>query len=561
MGNDSLISSLRQERDRFLAFAFCRADLLLELSEKREIVFVSGATQAIFGHAVEEIIGMSIDDLVLPHEEPVLKNLLSGMVGGVRPNPMNIDFKNKLGKSQPLSLTGYYVEDLEKHYFLSCKLPTVVSATSPKTEREAGGTVVHDRVSFGKAATEHLKTNPDDKLTFIELENYDEFAKKLDKDTREELSETINSYLRASSTEANSAASFGNGKYGLISRPDLDIDKLTDEISKQVKAADPKGIGLKVEQASIALADSGISGGNAAQALSFMIQQFAHDQSESFSLEDLAHSLPEILARIKKTAERIIRVTEGEDFMIVFQPIVDLKTRAIHHYEVLARINDETGSPQEFIRSAEDLNLIKGFDLAICRKAIKWIQNNPSTQFNRSIAINLSAASIGDADFINQLTPLLTPLKDSPESLLFEITESTRIPDPLIANEAMQTLRKLGHKVCLDDFGVGEASLQYLRQFQVDVLKIDGSYVRDALEDETSAHILKAIADLCRKLKTETVAEMVEDEETTKLLINCNVDFGQGYYFGRPCNDISIFEEPDKPRTVVRRGETTESWS
>ncbi|WP_299376410.1 EAL domain-containing protein [uncultured Kiloniella sp.] len=561
MGNESLISSLRQERDRFLAFAFCRADLLLELSEKREIVFISGATQAIFGHSVKELIGMSIDDLVLPHEEPVLKGLLSGMVGGVRPNPMNLDFKNKLGKAQPLSLTGYYVEDLEKHYFLSCKLPAAVAATSPKSARDAGGTVIHDRVSFGKVAAEHLKANTEDKLTFIELENYDEFAKKLNKDTRQELSETINSYLRASSSEANSAASFGNGKYGLISHPDLDIEKLTAEISKQVKAADPKGVGLKVEQASIALADSGISGGNAAQALSFMIQQFAHDQSESFSLEDLAHSLPEILARIKKTAERIIRVTEGEDFMIVFQPIVDLKTRAIHHYEVLARINDETGSPQEFIRSAEDLNLIKGFDLAICRKAIKWIQNNPSKQFNRSIAINLSAASIGDADFITQLTPLLDPLKDTPEALLFEITESTRIPDPVIANEAMQALRNLGHKVCLDDFGVGEASLQYLRQFQVDVLKIDGSYVRDALEDETSAHILKAIADLCRKLKTATVAEMVEDEETTKLLIECNVDFGQGYYFGRPCNDINIFEEPDKPRTVVRRGETTESWS
>ncbi|WP_120498141.1 EAL domain-containing protein [Kiloniella sp. EL199] len=561
MGNESLISSLRQERDRFLAFAFCRADLLLELSENHKIVFVSGATQAIFGRSVKELIGTEIGDLVLSHEEPVLKHLLSGMVGGVRPNPMNIDFKNKSGKAQPLSLTGYYVEDLEKHYFLSCKIPATISATSPQTTRQAGGDIVHDRVSFGQTVTEHLKNNPEDKLTFIELEDYENFANKLDKDAQSELSETINSYLRASSSEANSAASFGNGKYGLISRPDLDIDKLTDEISRQVKDADPDGVGLKVEQASIALADSGISGGNAAQALSFMIQQFAHDQSDNFSLADLAHSLPEILARIKKTAERIIRVTEGEDFIIVFQPIIDLKTREIHHYEVLARINDETGSPQDFIRSAEDLNLIKGFDLAICRKAIRWIQDNPSSEYNRSIAINLSAASIGDADFIKQLTPLLTPLKDNPDSLLFEVTESTRIPDPVIANEAMQTLRNLGHKVCLDDFGVGEASLQYLRQFQVDVLKIDGSYIRDALEDETSAHILKAIADLCRKLNIKTVAEMVEDEETTQLLINCNVDYGQGYYFGRPCNDISIFEEPDKPRATGRRTGSQESWA
>ncbi|WP_419903407.1 EAL domain-containing protein [Kiloniella sp.] len=409
--------------------------------------------------------------------------------------------------------------------------------------------------------TKHLATHPEDKLTFIELENYDEFAKKLKRETQQELSETINSYLRASSSEANSAASFGNGKYGIIGRPDLDLEKLSDEISRQVKAADPSGVGLKVEKASIALADSGISGGNAAQALSFMIQQFAQDQNQTFSLEELAHSLPEILARIQKTAHRIKSVIDGAEFMMVFQPIVDIKTRGIHHYEVLARINGETGSPQDFIKSAEDLNLIKGFDLALCRKAINWLEDNPSKKHNRSIAVNLSAASIGDKEFLSQLVPMLAPLKNTPDSLLFEITESTKIPDPVLANKAIQSLRKLGHKVCLDDFGVGEASLQYLRQFQVDILKIDGSYVREALGDETSAHILKAIADLCKKLKIHTVAEMVEDEETTQLLIDCNVDLGQGYYFGRPCNDVSVFEEPDKPRVMVRRGETMESWS
>ncbi|OUS12680.1 hypothetical protein A9Q97_05770 [Rhodospirillales bacterium 47_12_T64] len=552
MSDATVVSSLRQERDRFLAFAFCRADLLIELSLDHQILFISGATQSFFGCTVEEIIAKPLYDFVIPQDRPVLDQLLSGMVGGIRPSPINICFKHSDGSSRILSIAGYYVEDLKKHYFLSCKILPKIAVPS---------SLMHDRISFGKAAAEHLKTNPEDKLTFIELSDYDEFANRLDAEAQSELSDTINSYLQASSSEANSAAAFGNGKYGLISRPDLDIEQLSNEISRQVKAADPTGVGTKVEQASIALADSGISGGNAAQALSFMIQQFAQDQNESFNLEELAHSLPEILARIQKTAERIKSVIAGADFIMVFQPIVDLESRDIHHYEVLARINGETGSPQDFIKSAEDLNLIKGFDLALCRKAIQWIEDNPSKKYNRSIAVNLSAASIGDADFIKQLMPMLAPLKNTPDSLLFEVTESTKIPDPVLANKAIQTLRKLGHKVCLDDFGVGEASLQYLRQFQVDVLKIDGSYVREALEDKTSAHILKAIADLCKKLNIHTVAEMVEDEATTQLLIDCNIDYGQGYYFGRPCNDVTVFEEPDKPRVMVRRGGTTESWS
>ncbi|MCZ4281089.1 EAL domain-containing protein [Kiloniella laminariae] len=552
MSENEVIASLRQARDRFLAFAFCRADLLIELSDTHKIVFISGATQSLFGRTVDDLTGQSLLDLVVPHERPVLHQLLNGMVGGDRPDPINIRFVKKSKEPRDLSITGYYVEDLEKHFFLSCKIPSAHAVTAPQ---------VHDRLSFGQAVIEHQKSNPEDKLTFIELENYDEFSKRLTKETRSELSETINSYLRASSSEANSAASFGNGRYGLISRPDLDIEHLSNEITRQVQAADPTGVGLKIEKASIALADSGISGGNAAQALSFMIQQFAQDHNQAFSLEELAHSLPEILVRIQKTATRIKNVINGADFMIVFQPIIDLKTRRTHHYEVLARINDETGSPQDFIRSAEDLNLIKGFDLAVCRKAIKWLENNPSKNFRRQLAVNLSAASIGEQDFIEKLIPMLEPFKDTPEKLLFEITESTKIPDPVLANQSIQSLRKLGHKVCLDDFGVGEASLQYLRMFQIDILKIDGSYVREALNDTTSTHILSSIADLCKKLNITTVAEMVEDEATTNMLIGCAIDLGQGYYFGRPCNDITVFEEPDKPKIVVRRGQSSETWS
>ena len=95
-------------------------------------------------------------------------------------------------------------------------------------------------------------------------------------------------------------------------------------------------------------------------------------------------------------------------------------------------------------------------------------------------------------------------------------------------------MRASGHKVCLDDFGVGAAAFEYLRAIDIDFVKIDGSYVQSALENTKSSHFLRAIAGLCRDLGVATVAEMVEDEYCVKYLVSAGIDYGQGYYFGRP---------------------------
>ncbi|WP_282607677.1 EAL domain-containing protein [Pelagibius sp. Alg239-R121] len=551
---------LRQERDRFLAFAFCRADLLLELTTGREIVFASGACRSVFGLSAEDLTGRDFLELVIEQDHPVIIETLAGMTGGIRPEPINITCRDTEDAKRVLSVTGYFVEDLQRHYFLSCKIPTTTRASSPADEREAGGAIMHDTASFSQVIEGSLETAGEHKLTLLDLGNYAAVLDQLDSSSQEELHETINSYLRASSDNANSAAAFGEGRFGLVHRPELDIEHLSLEISAQVKSADPSGLGIEIEKASIVLAEAGVAGGNPAQAFDYMVRQFARGGEDGIKLNDLQNGLPEVLNRIQKTATQVRSVIADESFKMAFQPIVDLTSREIHHYELLARIDGEIGSPAKFIESAEDLSLIRGFDMAVCRKAISWLRKQGDMAAQRSVAVNLSAQSIGDVAFVGHLKEQLVALEDNRQNLLFEITESSRMENPEAANKAMQDLRMAGHLVCLDDFGVGEASLQYLRQFQVDILKIDGSYVRECLSDTTSAHILKAIAELCSDLEIDTVAEMVEDQETCKFLINCGITFGQGYYFGRPSQEIHVFEESEKQRPVARRRGATESW-
>lgn len=114
------------------------------------------------------------------------------------------------------------------------------------------------------------------------------------------------------------------------------------------------------------------------------------------------------------------------------------------------------------------------------------------------------------------------------------------------ANETLKTFRGLGVPVCLDDFGVGATAFEYLRCLQVDFVKIDGSFVRDAAHSKFSRAFIKSISALCKELGIKTIAEFVEDDAATKLLRSFGVDHGQGYHFGKPIPQLLWEQEDDK---------------
>ncbi|MBM3510694.1 MAG: EAL domain-containing protein [Alphaproteobacteria bacterium] len=121
---------------------------------------------------------------------------------------------------------------------------------------------------------------------------------------------------------------------------------------------------------------------------------------------------------------------------------------------------------------------------------------------------------------------------------MFEVTESAEIINLEQTNKLIRELRDKGHHVCLDDFGAGAAAFQYLRALDIDFVKIDGSYVREALSKPNGKSFLKAMASLCADIGIDTIAEMVEDEPVAKFLIEACVKYGQGYLFGKPAPGV-----------------------
>jgi len=257
---------------------------------------------------------------------------------------------------------------------------------------------------------------------------------------------------------------------------------------------------------------------------------------------------------VKETSERLPwfrDVTRDSRFDIAFQPIVSLRTRTIHYFEALARFDGKIEeSPYDAIAFAENAGVITDFDLAMAARVLEWLAENDDEE--AVIAVNVSGRSVANAAFVGALHGLLNQYDAIRSRIMFEVTESARIEDLRQANEVIQGLRAVGHKVCLDDFGAGSAALRYLHALDVDTVKIDGQYVRSAQARSRNRKFLKAVAGLCRDLGIATIAEMVENEDTAVMLAESNVDCGQGYKFGKPDFDINSFGLP-RNETVSAR--------
>ncbi len=278
-----------------------------------------------------------------------------------------------------------------------------------------------------------------------------------------------------------------------------------------------------------------------AKAVVHTIHQHSLRAGPGLSLQGLARSLDTLAEEAMFKLSMFRRLVHDGEFQPAFQPVVDLESGEAHHFEALVRFDPGAFDlkPYEFITFAENVGLIHEFDLAMCRKVLDFLEAGGNDDY--VIAVNLSAGSLESPAFLAALLELLRGRETVRRRLGFEVTETGKIADLGSVNAFIQGLRREGHIVCLDDFGAGSAAFQYLRALQVDAVKIDGGYVKNARATSEGARFLKAMTWLIHELDIDTIAEMVEDQEHLDAIKSCNILFGQGYLFGRPSTSIESF--------------------
>ncbi len=247
-------------------------------------------------------------------------------------------------------------------------------------------------------------------------------------------------------------------------------------------------------------------------------------------------------AMVERLALRtsLLEAVENEQFVLQYQPIVDVRTQIVHGLEALIRWqHPERGllGPYHFIELAEESGVIVSIGDWVLRESLRqfaaWHRDNPGTPL-RYVSVNVSARQFRQPGFVDRVRAALAEAGAHPRWLLLEITESLVLRDADQVWADLEELRDLGVRIAIDDFGTGYSSLSYLRQMPVDVLKIDKSFIDDILASKQQRALVNAIVTLARNLDLTVVAEGIESADQRAMLGRMGCPYGQGYLFSRP---------------------------
>jgi diguanylate cyclase (GGDEF)-like protein/PAS domain S-box-containing protein len=243
--------------------------------------------------------------------------------------------------------------------------------------------------------------------------------------------------------------------------------------------------------------------------------------------------------RLQLEADLATALVDGQ-LRLAYQPIVNLESEEVVGFEALLRWDHPmlgTVRPDKFIPIAEENGSIVQIGRWVletaCRTAARW-QRYAAGETNLTMAVNVSARQLSSNNLVLDVADALAHSGLEPGSLVLEMTETVLVQDASVAAKRLHELRELGVRLAIDDFGTGYSSLSYLRQFPVDILKIDRSFINTIVDGNQVPAIVRGLLDLGRTLELETVAEGIEDDAQRDQLRGEHCDFGQGYLFARP---------------------------
>jgi len=555
---------LRRDRDRFLAFAFSAADILVELDAEFRITYAAGATLGLTGETEDQIIGRPFVDLVAPSDRALVAELARGLKPGMRLDPVRIRFTRPEDDPIPLMLSGYQLSETGGAYYFTLRIGATVSPEGRTlTVRRDPQTGLMDKESFAEVAKTQVRAAHDQgeplSFTVVRLGDLTEIRSQLERDDQECLFTTVGACLKAESSGGDLAARLDEANYGLVHAPEADIAQLKTRIFEYLRSLDPAGKGVSLDAATIADAATVIGDTDGSRTLIYTLNRICETALDGTS-EEAAVRIEDL---VRDATERVVafrRIVAHDEVQLAFQPIVEVATRKIRHYEALARFSSVvTASPYETIAFAENVGLICDLDYTMCRRVLQWLEERRVDHPDRiyTIAVNMSGRSVTNGAFLNSLHELFRRHQTVRSNLVIELTESARIRDLVGCNRFVQSLRQAGHLVCLDDFGTGAAALAYLHALDIDIVKIAGQYVQGAVQNKKYRATLKAMAALCTDLGILSVAEMVEDASYLPVLAECAIPLAQGYLFGRPSFDIFDFDPVKAGQRMAGIGKPT----
>ena len=498
------------EPARLLAFAFAGADLLFEVDRAGTVLFATGAIKGFSDSS--ELTGNPAAELFRENERARFTIIARGLSAGERVGPLTIT----LASGDKATLSMCY---LPQNNRISCALAKRGNrAAIAGIDAETG---LVDRGTFLAAAGDKIGGA----MALVNVANLQEICATLSPDAAANLMAAIGTNLKT--MEGGVAARVSATGFGVVAENLNAAGELAGRIQDPARA---RGIdNFEMEQVLLSLKGRNLTPEQNILALRHVIERFAEGKHKTLPGADLAQIFEAMMDETVARAQHFCTTVAEGSFDLVFEPIVELKTGSVAHYEALTRFRSGH-SPADTIRFAEDLELADSFDLALIMKAFNLLEEEGTARV--SIAINVSARSISDPSSFSLLSALLLRRSALAKRVLIEVTETVELPDLAAADRAIQTLRKMGYRIGIDDFGAGAATLQYLHGLTVDFVKVDGGLIDKLGKSGREDALVRSVLASCKELGVDTIAEWIDSPEKLKRCSAFGFRFGQGRHFG-----------------------------
>lgn len=451
--------------------------------------------------------------------------------------------KNKDGKITHYISTGKDVTERMQtqerlHYLAYHDVLTGLANRALFTER------LEHAITRSRDAEDHLA------ILFLDIDRFKNINDTLGHNLGDDLLKILATKLTGCLREGDTIARFGGDEFAILLE-DISSEDDTSPIAKKVLEALSEPITINehelFETVSIGISLYPADGNDAtvllknADTAMYRAKDMGRNNYQFYSADMSSRTLERL-----KLETSLRRALEREEFILHYQPQLDLQTGRVIGNESLIRWNHpELGliQPNDFIPLLEETGMIVAVGEWViktaCAQNKAWqMANLPAI----SVSINLSGRQFQDERLIEKIDAILTETGLDPRHLEIEITESVLMGNTQAAMETISTLSEMGIKFAIDDFGTGYSSLSYLKRFEIDTLKIDRSFIRDITTDPDDASIVAAIIVMAHSLNLSLVAEGVETKEQASFLRNLSCETVQGFLYHRPMSADQLEE-------------------
>lgn len=523
--------SLKAQRDRFLAFAFASADLLLEISVEGRVSYALGAIKGVTGAEASSLVDREWLSLFAEHDRPLLESLRTRARPVQRCGPLLVTLDESLGADRKAVVNGITLPE-SSVFYLALGFTSVLMARIGETisaNAEAG--LIIGKGGFVEAAREAValarSLGQEIALTLLDVGGPERTKLQEDETLWRELSTVVTPFLAARSVDGQSGGAIGRGRFGILHGADLDMS----EFRRQLDKLSAKTVRMPLRARTVRADLKKMTERETAKALIYTVNEFERRGNES-EIKSLQTAFDEYLTENAGKVGQFRTMIDQQRYELCFQPVVDLTTREADHFEVLSRFLDDPAAI-EWVSFGEDIGLAEDFDLAVFERVINYLHYKSGGQRTR-FSVNLSPISIESDAFVLKLQEILKKHALLAPRLILEITVPEKPAGLERISRIVKDLQSSGVGISLDDFGLSTAFMTSLQHLPVNYLKIDGPHVHRAQTMTREADWVRNLITRARDLDIKVIAEMIEDEGQAYRMRHMGAHLGQGHLFASP---------------------------